>query len=338
MLAVRRELTRTVAACLSVLLAGPSLGVSGRALSQGEQRFVFRNGFWTNLHHALLADAGRRAQQEALALPLDGLSGGEAQAWSAALDAYDTFKGRSVIFDDELVQINDALTGIPDDRSPTGLASAMTAVLAAAAPVYRRHAWASQRRVNSDWIAAIEPIVERHAVSVTDAIAAAYRTTWPARPIVVDVTSDADVHGGYTTTRGPSGAAGHTTIASPDEKLQGDMAVEIIFHEASHTIDDRIVKIIDDECARQHVRAPPNLWHALLFFTAGEMVRRDLGKSNDPSYQPYADRFGVYERGWQVYRTALGRDWLRYLRGTETFDAALAALIRDSARASQRGS
>jgi hypothetical protein len=327
-----------IAACLAVLVMGPSPSVSGRAAPQGEPRFVFRNGFWTNLHHALLADAGRRERQQTLALPLVSLSGGEAQAWSAALDAYDTFKGRSVIFDDELVKINDGLTGIPDDRSPTDVPSTVTAVLAGAAPVYRRHVWASQQRVNSDWIAAIEPVVARHAVSVTDAIAAAYRTTWPARPVVVDVTSDADVHGGYTTTSGPSGAAGHTTIASPDEKLQGDMAVEIVFHEASHTIDDRIVKIIDDECVRQHVRVPPNLWHALLFFTAGEVVRRDLGKSDDPAYQPYADRFGVYERGWQLYRTALGRDWLPYLRGKETketFDAALAALIRDSTRASR---
>jgi hypothetical protein len=327
-----RGLTGTIAACLAVLVVGSIGAVSGRAAAQGE-RFVFRNGFWINLHHALLADAGRRARQQPLTLPLDGLGSGEAQTWSAALDAYDTFKGRSVIFDDGLVQINDALSGTPDDRSPTGLTSAMTAVLAAAAPVYRRHAWTSQQRVNSEWIAAIAPVVARHAVSVTDAIAAAYRTTWPARPIVVDVTSDADVHGGYTTTRGPSGAAGHTTIASPDEELQGDMAVEIIFHEASHSIDDRIMKMVDDECARQHVRVPPNLWHALLFFTAGEIVRRDLGKSGDLSYQPYADRFGVYERGWQVYRTALGRDWLPYLRGTERFDVALTALIRDSTRA-----
>jgi hypothetical protein len=111
------------------------------------------------------------------------------------------------------------------------------------------------------------------------------------------------------------------------------MAVEIVFHEASHGIDAVIVKLIDDEAARQRIAAPPELWHAMLFFTAGEIVRRDLGQADNAAYKPYADRYDVYSRNWSRYRTALERYWQPYLRGTLPFDAALAGVVRDSAGA-----
>jgi hypothetical protein len=323
--------------CLLAFVSGVRATPTRPSLARAAPRFLFRNGFWINLHHALLAEAAHRAGHEPLEMPADRLIGDEGRVWAGALDTYDVFKGRSVIFDRELVQVNDLLSGIPDDRPPQGLPAPVLAALVETAPIYRRVVWPAQQRTNADWIGAVEPAVARIAVATTDTIAAAYRTTWPAEPVVVDVTATADVHGGYTTVRGPAGAAGHTTIAASEPKNHGDMAIELIFHEASHTIDARIVAFIDAECGRQHVPVPADLWHAVLFYTAGDVVRRAIGKADDPSYEAYADRFGVYARGWQTYRRALERDWFPYLRGRTSFESALTALIHDSAATGGRG-
>jgi len=165
------------------------------------------------------------------------------------------------------------------------------------------------------------------------AIARTYRVEWPAAPIIVDAAAEAGPFGGYTID-GPDGSAAHTIIEASNPEYQGDMAFEMLFHEASHAraIGGRIIAAINAEAARQHVTAPRDLWHTVIFYTAGELARRELGKTGDAQYQAYAYRYGVYTRGWQPLRDALERDWQPYLDGRLGFDEALTALVRDTTR------
>ena len=81
---------------------------------------------------------------------------------------------------------------------------------------------------------------------------------------------------------------------------------------------------------------PRDLWHALLFYTTGELVRRDLAygtmtlatlQGTDPStYQPYAARFGLYSGSWDRFRGMLDLYWRPYLDGRVSFDTAVARL------------
>jgi hypothetical protein len=82
----------------------------------------------------------------------------------------------------------------------------------------------------------------------------------------------------------------------------------------------------------QEVRAPRNLWHALIFYTTGELVRRELGMSGDARYLPYAYRFDVYSKGMDKDRAALERDWQPWLDGKVPFEEALRNLVRDATR------
>src|SRR5262249_32681114 len=137
----------------------------------------------------------------------------------------------------------------------------------------------------------------------------------------------------YTTT-GAAGTAGHTIVRSASAANQGDMGFEIVFHEASHTVDDQIVKAIEEERRRQGLaQHDHDLWHAVIFYTTGGLVKRELGKADDASYRPSAYRYGVYERGeWPKFRTALEADWQPYLDGRVTYEIALRNLVRDAAR------
>ena len=155
----------------------------------------------------------------------------------------------------------------------------------------------------------------RHGAALIRALAAAYHTDWPSKPILIDVSGDASVYGGYTTNAGPAGFAAHSTIAPSGPGAEAEMGLETIFHEASHAVDASIMRTISAECAAQKVRTPRNLWHALIFYTTGELVRRQVGKAGDAHYLPYAYRFDVYSKGMEKDRVALEQDWQPWLDG-----------------------
>ena len=61
----------------------------------------------------------------------------------------------------------------------------------------------------------------------------------------------------------------------------------------------------------------------LIFFTAGEAVRRVI-----PGHIPYADKFGVWQRGLEQFKVALEEAWKPYLAGHGTREEAFAELIK----------
>ena len=304
------------------------------AVYAAEPQFRFQNNFWVNLHHVLRGDARRGPLKLPLAVNPEALSDQERAAWAAALETYAPLANRNLLFDADLEKINSALALAADNETlaAPSLDPQIAAALTRAAPVYRAHGWTRQKKINDDWIAAIRPYMDRHASQMAAALAKAYHVEWPDRPIIVDAAAEAGVDGGYTI-NGPPGTAAHTVIEAGNSGYQGDMAFEMVFHEASHAtaIGGRIIAMIDAAAKTQQVTPHRDLWHTLIFYTAGELARRELGKAGDASYEPFAYRYGVYNRRWQNLRDALEKDWQPYLDGRTEFDAALAALVRDAA-------
>ena len=292
----------------------------------------FQNDFWVNLHHVVRGDARRASLKLPVAVPVESLPAAERAAWSEALSAYSDLSTKNLVFDPGLIAINNALSQLTGTDLPPGVvAEPVRRALAAAAPVYRAHGWLGQQRLNDAWIAEIRPQVEAYAPAVAAALASVYHATWRAGPIVVDACAEAGPNNAYTTD-GPSGTAGHTVVASRTPSNSGDSGIETIFHEASHTIDDQIARPFVEEAARQHVAFPDGLDHAILFYTTGEIMRREFARIGKSGYVPYGDRFDVYKNGWQQFRVVLEQDWLPYLDGKASFDAAVAAVVRDATR------
>src|SRR5204862_4910310 len=197
-------------------------------------------------------------------------------------------------------------------------------------PTDRAPCAAAKQQRNDRRMAAPRPLLAAHGAVLAAALPRVYRLEWPAAPLLVDPASEAGPDGAYTTL-GPPGTFGHTTIEASNPALQGDMAFEMIFHEASHPlIGLALSRAVAAEAARQHVDAPDALSHVIIFFTAGELAKRELGKSGDAGYKPYAYRYALYTGGWQKLRDAVERDWLPYLDGKSSWEDALAALVRDA--------
>jgi len=152
----------------------------------------------------------------------------------------------------------------------------------------------------------------------------------------VDVVAYANWAGAYTTVD-PL----RVTISSLDTRNQGPQALEVLFHEGSHGIAEAVQRAIIRECRQRDKPIPRDLWHALVFYTTGEVIRTvltspsanspasrgDNGTGPASSYSAYAVREGLYQRGWKNYLELLQQFWQPYLDGKATFDDAIARMV-----------
>ncbi|MBI3670630.1 MAG: hypothetical protein HY237_12725 [Acidobacteria bacterium] len=323
--------------------------------------FEFHSGFWINLHHFLYQQARLRnssapagtgadptgqsessARAAAAAQVLtSALTGDEQRAWTAALDYYaEDLAARDLLVNGDMVNIKNRLaemetcadlSGRSAGVCASGLRRELIAALERAAPVYRARWWDEHDRTNRSWIAGVAPLVRQMGGGLAQRLSAVYQADWPTGRLRVDVVFYGGPFGAYTTLDPV-----HLTISSSDPRNQGVAALEVLFHEASHALARAVRDAIVRECRQRGKPIPRDLWHALLFYTTGEIVKRALQNEKAVSqpagtrpdtYTPYAYRYGLYARGWSNYQRLLERHWQPYLDGKVEFETALARLV-----------
>jgi len=167
---------------------------------------------------------------------------------------------------------------------------------------------------------AVSPLLSKYGEALKKELATVYQTEWPAAPIRTDVAEYANWSGAYTTLE-PT----HITVSSVQSGNQGDAALEILFHEASHAMFREIGnKLFAEVRAQKKLFRRQDFWHAVLFYSAGEMVRRHID-----GYTPYAIKNGVLDRGWPGALEALDSDWKPYLDGKTDLATAIHRLVTD---------
>jgi hypothetical protein len=307
--------------------------------------FELHSGFWINLHHTLYLQArqsrddrgtpsGARAQAHR--------TPAERQAWDAAVAYYQAnYADKDLLFSSELIQLKNQLgefegcnelSGAKQKTCDAGLPTNLTKILESAATVYRAHDWPVHDHANRVWIAAVAPLVREKGLGLAERLAEVYQAHWPKERIRVDVTAYANWAGAYTTLD-PL----RVVIASTDARNQGKAALEILFHEASHGIAEPVQLAIIRECRQRDKAIPRDLWHALMFYTTGEVLKPVLsaqdpdpktdGATTNAEYTPYAFRERLYQRGWDDYLKLLTRFWQPYLDGKSSFDDAIARMV-----------
>jgi hypothetical protein len=321
--------------------------------------FELHSGFWINLHHTLYQEARQRkaatsrdagatksaATAAKSVLAGKGLTDAEQKAWDDAVAFYvDNYADKDLLFTTELIQLKDQLGDFEDCDElsgrrrkfcDAGLPANLTQVLEAATPVYRKHLWLEHDKANRRWILQVAPLVREQGVGLSERLADIYQTRWPHGKIRVDVAAYANWAGAYTTVD-PL----RVTISSLDTRNQGPQALEVLFHEGSHGIAEPVQRAIIRECRQRDKPIPRDLWHALVFYTTGEVIRTVLTSSSASpsrgdkgsggpasSYNAYAFREGLYQRGWKNYLESLQRFWQPYLDGKATFDDAIARMV-----------
>jgi hypothetical protein len=305
---------------------------------EGTYPFEFHSGFWINLHHFLFEQALLRRQAANSSQtaknptsPKNQLSAEQQRQWDAALNYYTkTMIKRDLTHDDEMITINDQLAESEGaaDLSKSGLSSDLIKILESVAPIYRARWWSQHDRANRFWIAIVTPMVQQFGRTLINQLTAAYKAKWPADLIRVDVVEYANWAGAYTTFDRADRV--HITISSPDPGNQSFAALEILFHESSHWMvgprNGAVARAIARESQAKNRPIPDGLWHAIIFYTAGEFTRRNLSEYGVSDYIPIGYR-GLYERAWPKFQRPLELYWQPYLDGTVDFDKAMSNLI-----------
>lgn len=337
--------------------------------------FEFHSSFWVNLHHFLYHEARARiaAKEAEAAAPTktDGpvlkqsgvaataLTPGQQKAWDDAIAYYTSnYANKDLLVNIDLIllknQLGDfetctELTGKKHPRCDAGLPGQIGPVLENVAPIYRAHWWADHDRANRRWVMRVAPLVREQGVGLSERLADIYQTRWPKERIRVDVCAYANAAGAYTTLD-PL----RVTIASLDARNQGPEAFEVLFHEASHSIALPVEVAISRECKQRDKPIPRNLWHALIFYTTGEVLRPIMKGSGEvakgapekgggeeqkagsppvvptppkPNLVPYELRDILTQRGWEQYHLLLLLYWQPYLDGKVSFGDAIAHLV-----------
>jgi hypothetical protein len=261
--------------------------------------FEFHSGFWVNLHHTLYyearqknastsdtakSSASNRPVLKNMPDPKLAFTDAERRAWNDAVAYYAAnFANKDLLFSNDLIDLNNQLSdfedcpdlsGLKQKFCNAGLPADLTHTLESAAPVYREHLWLAHDRANRRWIFGVAPLVREQGLGLSERLADIYQTPWPRRKIRVDVSAYANWAGAYTTVD-PL----HVTISSLDPGNQGSAALEILFHEGSHGIAQGVEAAIIRECRQRDKAIPRDLWHALVFYTTGEVLRPILTSS-----------------------------------------------------------
>jgi len=328
---------RSAAATAAIVLAG---GVSravtqtssGCALPAGRSSFVFRSGFWLNLHNFLHRGAKERQGinnelPAAMTVAVEDtvrarpLTPPEQRAWESALQVYVTNQlalGKS----DSIVQrLNERLAAARDDGElrDTDIDPAVRQALLTAAPVYRLVWWPVHDRRNREWIASLQALFGPREACLARSMARALAAEWPALPIIVDASVYASWFGAYMTQHPV-----HITMSSNARGNQGSLGIEGLLHEAGHSLTGPLDSALAVTAARTGHVLPRELAHLTLFYTAGETVHDQI-----PDHVPYAASFGVWKQSAdaQRYRALLDREWRPHLQGVRSFAEAISRVV-----------
>jgi hypothetical protein len=183
--------------------------------------------------------------------------------------------------------------------------------------VYRKAWWPAHHAANVEWQRTIQKLVDQHGQTILGFITKAYQMNWNPAGFHVHLSGYTNWAGAYSTT------GELLVLSSLAEDIRGVYGLETIFHEGMHQWDKQVFEALREQARKQNKLVPNGLSHAMIFFTAGEAVRHVY-----PDHVPYAEKFGVWQRGISAFKTPLDEIWKPYLDGQTTRDQALTELVK----------
>jgi len=323
-------------------LAQSTPGAGAGRTVETTEHYAFRSDPWMSLHHflyqwACVEDRQRRCASRVIVTEkadTTDLTRSERSAWNEALAAYRAVQGRSLLFDDAMIEAKEALQRRDPSADPVtpSMPLGLEKALRQAMPVYRAHWWNDHAAGNRAWIesaAAEMRAIEAEAIVQMERV---YGGSWPDMRVPVDVMPYANWSSAYTTTRPVHVSLSHRSIAGVVR------SVEILLHEPAHGnfFYQPLRRTLQDAFAAVDAEPPGRLWHSVIFVVAGELTRRTTARDQD-GFAPQWSQISVFqspERSAEF--DALTRSIRAYHDGVVDRGEAFAQVARSLASRSDR--
>lgn len=296
--------------------------------------FAFYSDLATNINDALIATGIERKfdrqeifQTNPEALCFEKLPPSARAGWNYSVDYYQEFISPAKFNDraQYLLRMNLA----EHDEQIRGEGSKQfigttRGFMDAASTAFSSCRWATQDKVNRQWIEQAESLLVQHEERIAGQLAKLYQKSWGGLPIPADIVETVSWSGANSIAMNPDG--GHLLISN---SYLGNSALEIVFHEASHLLmgrNDPVWQALEKAAAALDMQMPDGIWHVVLFYTTGEIVRASLEAAGEPVYTPMI--YEIYTRSpWGRYQEAVESTWPAYLNGELTLSEATTNLI-----------
>ncbi len=261
------------------------------ALSPG-QHFAFYVDPWISLHHF----SYHLARENAVGVMLRGrvpitpedraaMSPAFVEALNQIYAAYEPYLDTHLLFDDATRRIGEQLIDGPEAVEDVAVREALINLM----PHYLDTAWPRHKAASESLRDRLMGQLDIYEGALSQRLADYLESRWPDEPIRVDVVAYANRQGAYTFDPPP-----RITLGAYDEDTGGALALEILFHESTHTA--LLGQNLAPAAERALVAAGienDRFWHYALFFISGQITTEVLG---DPNYQMYAVATGLSAR------------------------------------------
>ena len=263
---------------------------------------------------------------------LQGIPAAQAQAWYRALGIYHrNYAHSDFVFDDVLRLSDETLTvwSASAASAPATLPTEMATALNLAGPIYAASLWPKHRSRNEAYAGRLRGLLTKYGATFRSRLPEIYGTPWLNQRYRVDITAYADRDGSYC-----NNAAGfvHIVLSSSDADEGGPQGLDILFHEASHSIaspfDGTIGGPIVAAAAQFNRLVPDQFWHAVLMYTPGRIAEDVFNASELRPYTMVWIKNGLFTDAWPRYYAVLKQHWQPYMNGSSDRVSALTACVR----------
>jgi hypothetical protein len=293
--------------------------------------FQYFNFVWINLHSYLYNTAFPTRRGIDQTIP--GVTSLEAATVATAIDFYrQHYKDRDLLFDPQLHSITQRViaAGNAAQLPAAGLPADLRSTLRSVYPIYRKHLWPSQKEENQRWIARNQELMRTYGPAIQRKLEAVLGRRFSDGPYEIYAVHEANWPGGYTS-GADEGWHPHTVISSGRSDYAAFAGLEMVFHESMHAGPfDNVQTALDQEFSARGAKDDMRLWHAVLFYSAGEATREVLQDSGI-EFQPYEYAAGgPFTRGdWAKVEPTIREHWLPYMQGKEPMQQALAEMVTE---------
>jgi hypothetical protein len=186
---------------------------------------------------------------------------------------------------------------------------------------FLKQVWPSIDASNRKWVKEVEADMALHEQPLIDRLQKIYGDSMPKEKIRVDLGVYGTWAGAYSYSQGID----HIIICTFDGANQGRLGFEIVFHEGSHFLIDKVYKFVSDYfTAKTPQNTRRQTWHIILFYTTGNVVK-EIYASRGITFEPYYKHAKFEERipPFKITTDALALYWDPYIKGETTQQEAL---------------